>query len=87
MRRILLKALDWLRAGYPVGAPRTGHCALLALHGPPSLTRHQISQVIDALGATPDPPADTDIQTTIVKVTDRLPNPSQVAQVRSTQTQ
>jgi Protein of unknown function (DUF3349) len=84
--RILFRAVDWMRADYPDAAPRTGHCALLALHGPPPLTRHQVSQVIDALEAPTGALTDTDIQTTIIRVTDRLPNPSQVAQVRRTQT-
>ncbi len=87
VHRTILRAVDWIRAGYPDAAPRTGHCALVALYGPQSLTGHEISRVIEALGATPDAATDTDVQTTIVKVTDRLPNPSQIAQVHRTLTQ
>jgi hypothetical protein len=82
VRRTLHSAVEWLRAGYPDAAPRTGHCALIALHGPQSLSNHQINEVIDHLAAHPGTPTDIDIQTAITTVTDKLPNPSQVTQIR-----
>jgi hypothetical protein len=69
----------------PDAAPQTGHCALLALHGPQSLANHQTNQVLNQLAARPDTPTDIDIQTVIAKVTDKLPNPTQVAQIRHKQ--
>ena len=38
---ILTATADWLRAGYPEGAPRTGHSPLLALNGPLCLSPTQ----------------------------------------------
>lgn len=67
--------IDWLRAGYPDQAPPTGHCLLLALHGPLSLTPQQTQHIVDTLDGAPT--AATDIEVAITKITDRLPTPSQ----------
>jgi hypothetical protein len=85
MRSRLLNAVEWLRAGYPDAAPRTGYCPLIALHGPASLTPRQVSLVTNALGAHVGEPSGTDIEAAILKITDRLPHPGQVAQIRRNQ--
>ncbi len=82
MRGAIVGALDWLRAGYPDAATPPGYCSLVALNGPQSMTKHQVAQVLHHLSARTTAPTVTDIKVAIVKVTDRLPNPDQVAQVR-----
>lgn len=37
-------AIDWLRAGYSETAPQEGHCALIALTGPTSLSSRDIDR-------------------------------------------
>ena len=81
-RGAIAAAADWLRAGYPDAAAPPGHCSLVALYGPRSITKHQVAQVLHHLSVSTTTPTATDIQTAIVKVTDRLPNPDQVSQVR-----
>jgi hypothetical protein len=41
MRNPLPSIINWLRAGYPDDAPRTGYSPLLALNGPISLSDKQ----------------------------------------------
>jgi hypothetical protein len=82
MRGTLLKTIEWLRAGYPDNAPRTGYSPLIALQGPASLTDHQIRRITNAVTDHPGDPTKTDIEATILEVTDRLPHPGQVAQVQ-----
>ena len=38
--------IDWLRAGYPDEAPRTGYSPLLALNGPIALSARQTEQIV-----------------------------------------
>jgi hypothetical protein len=83
MRGAIVGAVDWLRAGYPDAATPPGYCSLVALHGPRSITKHQVAQVLQHLSASTTAPTATDIGAAVVKVTDRLPNPEQVSQVRS----
>ena len=35
--------VNWLRQGYAGDAPVTGHCSLIALHGPTSTSEQRIS--------------------------------------------
>lgn len=59
--------IEWLRAGYPDDAPRTGYSPLLALNGPLSLSARQTAQIVAKLG---EGPTDSiDIEVTITKVT------------------
>jgi hypothetical protein len=82
IRGAIVGAVDWLRAGYSDAATPPGYCSLVALHGPRSITKHQVAQVLHDLSASTTAPTVTDIRAAIVKVTDRLPNPDQVSQVR-----
>jgi len=71
--------LEWLRAGYPTGAPRTGHSALLALNGPMSLNQGQKRCVTAELESAAVEV--TAIWVAITKATGRLPTPSQTSEV------
>lgn len=73
------RLIDWLRAGYPEDAPRTGHSPLLALNGPMALTMREIRSVVSELDN--DPASATDIGVAITKATHRLPNQGQVRAV------
>ena len=71
--------IEWLRAGYPDDAPRTGHSPLLALNGPLALSTRQTAQIVGDLG---DRPTDSiDIGVAITKATDRLPTQTQIRTV------
>jgi hypothetical protein len=71
--------IDWLRAGYPDDAPRTGHSPLLALNGPLALSARQTAQIVGELG---DGPTDSiDIGVAITKATNRLPTQTQIRTV------
>ena len=70
---------EWLRAGYPDEAPRTGYSPLLALNGPIALSARQTAQIVSELG---DAPSDLiDIGVAITKATDRLPTQTQTQTV------
>lgn len=72
----LRSIVEWLRAGYPDEAPRTGHSPLLALNGPIALSQKQTEQIVDELLGQP---SDTvDIKVEISKVTDHLPTETQI---------
>jgi hypothetical protein len=45
--------IDWLRAGYPDEAPRTGHSPLLALNGPLALTPAHKDRIANDLEGQP----------------------------------
>lgn len=71
--------IDWLRAGYPDEAPRTGYSPLLALNGPIALSARQTEQIVAELG---EGPADSvDIGVAIAKATKRLPTQAQTCAV------
>jgi hypothetical protein len=71
IRGVVGSIIDWLRGGYPDGAPRSGYSPLLALNGPIALSTKQIAQIAAALG---DEPTDaTDIGVAITNATGRLP--------------
>lgn len=69
-------AIEWLRAGYPEEAPRTGHSPLLALYGPLALTPAQQRRIVKDLAQHPTDT--TDIEVAITKATNRLPTPTQI---------
>jgi hypothetical protein len=79
MRNPLPSIINWLRAGYPDDAPRTGYSPLLALNGPISLSDKQTQEVVEQFENVPHGQAD--IGVAITKVTGRLPNASQVRKV------
>jgi hypothetical protein len=77
--RMFASVIEWLRAGYPDEAPRTGYSPLLALNGPLSLTARQTDQIVDGLReALPD---QVDIGVAITKVTNRPPTETQTRTV------
>lgn len=78
-RTPLAACIEWLRAGYPTGTPRTGHSALLALNGPMSLTQSQKDRVTAELDAAAA--EITTIEVAITKATGQLPTPSQTREV------
>ena len=79
-RRAPVRSLiDWLRAGYPQEAPRTGYSPLMALSGPTALSRKQIGHVLDCLATGIYDK--TDIEVAITGATGRLPMPPQLRQV------
>ena len=71
--------IEWVRAGYPEEAPKTGYYPLMALTGPMSLTRRQIRQVVARLRGRPTDAVT--INVAITEVTGRLPNPTQTRAV------
>ena len=75
VRHAVTAAIDWLRAGYPDEAPRTGHSPLLALNGPLALTPTQKDRIANALEG--QPVCTTNIEVAITKATNRLPTPTQ----------
>ncbi len=77
--RVFRSIIEWLRAGYPDEAPRTGHSPLLALNGPIALTPGQTAQIVADLGEKPTGP--NDIGVAITKVTNQLPTPTQTRTV------
>ena len=68
-------AIEWLRAGYPEMAPRTGHSSLLALYGPLALTPAQRRRIVEDLEEQQTDT--TDIEVAITKATNRLATPTQ----------
>lgn len=71
--------IDWLRAGYPDDAPRTGYSPLLALNGAMALSARQTAQIVAELGE--GHPNSVDIEVTVTKVTHQLPTPMQTRAV------
>lgn len=39
-RKLFWAFVNWLRKGYADDAPATGHCSLIALHGPISISEN-----------------------------------------------
>jgi hypothetical protein len=71
--------IEWVRAGYPEDAPKTGYNPLIALTGSMSLTRRETQQVITNLRGRPSDPISIDVA--ITEITSQLPNPSQTRAV------
>ena len=82
VRYVINAIVDWLRAGYPDEAPRTGHSPLLALNGPLALTAAQKYRI--AKNLVGQPVDTTTIDVAITKVTNRLPTPAQTRAVSRT---
>ena len=82
VRHAFNAVIDWLRAGYPDEAPRTGHSPLLALNGPLALTAAQKYRI--AKNLVGQPVDTTTIDVAITKVTNRLPTPAQTRAVSRT---
>jgi hypothetical protein len=79
----VLRALDWLRAGYPAGVPRNDYVVLLGL-----LRRkltdyevHQISKELAALAALGEDVTTADIEKLINEATLDAPADADVARV------
>jgi Protein of unknown function (DUF3349) len=79
MRNRFRSVVDWLRAGYADEAPKTGHCPLIALQGPISLSQRQTQQVLDELGNRPADPVE--IEVAITKATGQLPSDTQLRKI------
>lgn len=79
LSRAFSAVIDWLRAGYPDEAPRTGYSPLLALNGPLALTPRQKRRVVKELEGQPNDT--TTIEIVITKATGRLPTPGQTSMI------
>jgi hypothetical protein len=79
---ILSSVIDWLRAGYPQGVPEHDYLPLLALLAR-RLTPEEVTEVAQLLRDDGKLPADADIGTLIMKITNELPRQEDVARVRS----
>jgi uncharacterized protein DUF3349 len=77
--RPVQSVIEWVRAGYPDEAPRTGYSPLLALMGPISMTRSQLDRIVRELDARRADPID--VQVAIAKITGRLPSEAQTRAV------
>lgn len=80
---LLRTIVGWLRAGYPEGVPEGDYIPLLAL-----LTRRLSDEEVDQvtaelINAGDLPISKTDIQVLITKITNEMPNDSDVTRVRS----
>ena len=81
-RALLSSVVSWLRAGYPTGVPEQDHFPLLALMRR-RLTDEEIGWIVADLDRNPDLPLLTaDIGVLITKITNEMPDPSDVARVR-----
>ena len=79
IRIVFGSIIDWLRAGYPDQAPRTGYSPLLALNGPRALSSRQIAQIVRESSGRPTD--SVDIGVAITKATNRLPTEMQARAV------
>ncbi|WP_163721734.1 DUF3349 domain-containing protein [Mycolicibacterium psychrotolerans] len=66
------RVLEWLRGGYPAGAPTQGHNPLIALQGPISLSSEQTQRIRARVGTSCDDPVE--IRVAITEATGRLPS-------------
>ncbi len=80
-RNVLTAVLDWLTMGYPDGVPPQDRFPLLALMRS-RLTDEQIRAVVERMLSDFGEPSRIDAQILIMKVTDELPSPDEVARVR-----
>jgi Protein of unknown function (DUF3349) len=79
IRRMGRPIIEWVRAGYPEDAPKTGYNPVIALTGPMSLTQRQTQQVLTRLRGRPTDPVSIDVA--ITEITGHLPNPTQTRSV------
>ena len=81
-RALLSSVVNWLRAGYPTGVPEQDHFPLLALMRR-RLTDEEIGWIVADLDRNPDSPLHSaDIGVLITKITNEMPDPSDVARVK-----
>src|SRR5829696_4769191 len=79
----VVRALDWLRAGYPTGVPRGDYVALLGLLRR-KLTDHEVHQIVGELAGLAEdgePITIADIEKLISEATLDQPAPHDVARV------
>jgi hypothetical protein len=81
VNRFLTGIVSWLRAGYPNGVPQNDYLPILALLAR-RLSGEEVIQVARQLKHLPEP-GFVDIGSEIVRITDRLPAPSDVERVRA----
>ncbi len=80
MNRFLGNIVSWLRAGYPNGVPRNDYLPIVALLSR-RLTADEIIEVAGQLKQLPQL-GFIDIGAEILRITDQLPQPSEVERVR-----
>ena len=81
MNRFLGNIVSWLRAGYPNGVPRNDYLPIVALLSR-RLTAEEIVEVAGQLKQLTQL-GFTDIGAEILRITDQLPQPSEVERVRA----
>lgn len=81
MNRFLGNIVSWLRSGYPNGVPRNDYLPILALLSR-RLTADEIIEVAGQLRHLPQL-GFFDIGAEILRITDQLPQPSEVERVRA----
>jgi hypothetical protein len=81
VNRFLGNIVSWLRAGYPNGVPRNDYLPIVALLSR-RLTADEIIEVAGQLKALPQL-GFIDIGAEILRITDQLPQPSEVERVRA----
>jgi hypothetical protein len=80
VNRFLGTIVSWLRAGYPNGVPRNDYLPIVALLSR-RLTAEEIVEVAGQLQQLPQL-GFIDIGAEILRITDQLPQPSEVERVR-----
>lgn len=81
MNRYLGNIVSWLRAGYPNGVPQNDYLPIMALLSR-RLTADEIIEVAGQLKQLPQL-GFVDIGAEILRITDQLPQPSEVERVRA----
>lgn len=79
---LLSSIIDWLRAGYPEGVPRTDYVPLFALLAS-QLTDDEVKAIADELADVGDPASSQEIRDAIAAVTQEDARDTDVARVRS----
>jgi hypothetical protein len=80
MSRFVTAIINWLRAGYPNGVPRTDYLPILALLSR-RLTADEVQAVATEVMRHPDFD-NADIGVAISQITDELPTPEDIQRVR-----
>jgi hypothetical protein len=79
---LLSSIIDWLRAGYPEGVPRTDYVPLFALLAS-QLTDDEVKAIAEELADVGDPASSQEIRDAIAAVTQEDARDTDVARVRS----
>lgn len=79
---LLSSIIDWLRAGYPEGVPRTDYVPLFALLAS-QLTDDEVKAIAEELADVGDPASSQEIRDAIAAVTQEDASDTDVARVRS----